>query len=334
MFFRAVYRALSTSLIQSRKMENEILIEARGLTRRYGPTVAVDGLDLTLRKGEILGLLGPNGAGKSTAMKMLTGNLAPNAGEVRINNVSLRDEPKSAKMHLGYLPEAPPVYPELTVDEYLTYCAGLHGIVKSQRAGAVDSAKRDCGLTQVSSRLIGNLSKGYQQRVGLALAILPRPPVIVLDEPTVGLDPIQIREIRSLISALGASHSVILSSHILPEIQAICSRVMIINRGRAVYNESVSAARGGDSVITAFRQPPEQSVLAEIAGVSSVTALEPGRFRLNCDDRADPREAVAQAAVKGGWGLLELRAQERTLEEIFVALTSGDEAARSAGSAA
>ena len=311
-------------------MENEILIEARGLTRRYGPTVAVEALDLTLRKGEILGLLGPNGAGKSTTMKMLTGNLAPSAGEVRINNVSLRDEPKAAKMHLGYLPEAPPVYPELTVDEYLTYCAGLHGIVKSQRASAVASAKRDCGLAEVAPRLIGNLSKGFQQRVGLAQAIIHRPPVIVLDEPTVGLDPIQIREIRSLIVALGASHSVILSSHILPEIQAICGRVMIINRGRAVYNEPVSAARGGERVIAAFRKAPEQSVLAGIAGVKSVTALEPGRFRLDCNDGADPREAVAQAAVSGGWGLLELRAQERTLEEIFVELTSGDDTLRRA----
>ncbi|MGH8456565.1 MAG: ABC transporter ATP-binding protein, partial [Stenotrophobium sp.] len=204
-------------------MDSEILIEARGLTRRYGPTVAVSDLSLTLRKGEILGLLGPNGAGKSTTMKMLTGNLAPSSGTALIKGVSLHDAPTAAKRNLGYLPEQPPVYPELTVDEYLRYCAGLHGIASAQRAAAVKQAKKSCGLADTGQRLIGNLSKGYQQRVGLAQAIIHRPSVIVLDEPTVGLDPIQIREIRSLITELGQTHSVILSSHILPEIQAVCS---------------------------------------------------------------------------------------------------------------
>ncbi|HSW15547.1 MAG TPA: ABC transporter ATP-binding protein [Solimonas sp.] len=305
-------------------MESEVLIEARSLTRRYGPTVAVDSLNLTLRKGEILGLLGPNGAGKSTTMKMLTGNLAPSAGEVLIGGQSLREEPKAAKRSLGYLPEQPPVYGELTVDEYLDYCAGLHGIERKARATAVTSAKQDCGLTEVSRRLIGNLSKGYQQRVGLAQAIIHRPPVIVLDEPTVGLDPIQIREIRSLIAELGRNHSVILSSHILPEIQAVCSRVMIVNRGRAVYNEPVTTPTRFGAIAVQFRRMPDARTLETMNGVGAVLALGDGRFRIECRDGADPREAIARAAVEGGWGLLELRAEMRSLEEIFVELTSGD----------
>jgi ABC-2 type transport system ATP-binding protein len=307
-------------------MDSEVLIEARGLTRRYGPTVAVERLDLTLRKGEILGLLGPNGAGKSTTMKMLTGNLAPSDGEIRVRGESLRAAPKAAKRHLGYLPEQPPVYPELTVDEYLHYCAGLHGVTKADRDAAVASAKRDCGLTDVGHRLVGNLSKGYQQRVGIAQAIIHRPPVVILDEPTVGLDPIQIREIRKLIKDLGQNHSVILSSHILPEIQAVCSRVMIIAHGCVVYNESVEATRGAavGAITLGLRRPPATSALAGIVGVRRVQALETGRFRIEHDDGADPREALAEAASRSNWGLYELSAQARTLEEIFVELTSGD----------
>ena len=305
-------------------MENEILIEAKGLSRRYGPTVAVAGLDLTLRKGEILGLLGPNGAGKTTTMKMLAGCLAPSAGSVKINGVDLREEPKAAKQHLGYLPEQPPVYPELTVDEYLTYCAGLHGIRGPNRAGAVASAKKDCGLGDVGKRLVGNLSKGYQQRVGLAQAIIHRPPVVILDEPTVGLDPIQVREIRALIIELGKSHSVILSSHILPEIQAVCGRVMIIHRGRAVFNEAIGEVKGA-AITVQFRRPPKADDLRSFKGVTQVAELGAGHFRLHCADHADPREALAELAARNNWGLLELRAEQKTLEEVFVELTAGDE---------
>ncbi len=308
-------------------MDNEVLIEARALTRRYGPTVAVEGLNLTLRKGEILGLLGPNGAGKSTTMKMLTGNLAPSSGEVVVKGISLHDDPKPAKRHLGYLPEQPPVYPELSVDEYLRYCAGLHGVAKKQREAAVASAKRDCGLADVGHRLVGNLSKGYQQRVGIAQAIIHRPPVVILDEPTVGLDPIQIREIRKLIKELGQNHSVILSSHILPEIQAVCSRVMIIARGRVVYNESVENTRAGQlgAIQVGLRRPPQPAALAAVNGIKHVAVLGNGLFRLDTDGSTDPREALAEAAARGDWGLYELSAQTHTLEEIFVELTSGEE---------
>ncbi|GAC1629324.1 MAG: ABC transporter ATP-binding protein [Nevskia sp.] len=308
-------------------MENDILIEARELSRRYGATVAVSSLNLTLRKGEILGLLGPNGAGKSTTMKMLAGVLAQSSGSVRINGVAMAEDPRAAKRSLGYLPEQPPVYPELTVDEYLRYCAGLHGVARGERAAAVTRAKKSCGLSEVAGRLIGNLSKGYQQRVGIAQAIIHRPAVVILDEPTVGLDPIQIREIRTLIKELGAQHSVILSSHILPEIQAVCSRVMIIDKGRAVYSEPLKAAgtEGFSTVLAGFRQSPQVSALSALAGVKRFEALGNGQVRFHLEAGADPREAIAEAAVRGGWGLTELRAEIRTLEEIFVALTSGEQ---------
>lgn len=311
-------------------VNSDILIEARGLTRRFGPNVAVDNVSLQLAQGEILGLLGPNGAGKSTTMKMLTGNLAPSEGEVLIHGQSLRDHEIQAKQQLGYLPEQPPVYPELTVDEYLRYCAGLHGISRKDCAEAMASAKRDCGLSEVGRRVIGNLSKGFQQRVGLAQAIIHRPPVVVLDEPTVGLDPIQIREIRSLIRNLGANHSVILSSHILPEIQAVCSRVVIISRGKLVYDAPTDRQAEDSAVIIQLARAPELSELASVSGVARVTAQENGQFTLNLNPGADPRESLVKLAVKHDWGLQELRLQSKTLEEIFVELTSGEVASEAA----
>ncbi len=307
-------------------MDNEILVEARALSRRYGNTAAVSDLTLTLRKGEILGLLGPNGAGKSTTMKMLVGVLAPTGGSVTINGVSLSEEPKQAKRNIGYLPEQPPVYPELTVEEYLRYCAGLHGITSGERTAAVARVKKSCGLADVASRLIGNLSKGYQQRVGIAQAIIHRPAVVILDEPTVGLDPIQILEIRSLIKELGEQHSVILSSHILPEVQAVCGRVMIIDKGRVVYAEALRVAGAEEfrTVLATFRNPPAVATLTAIAGVTGLDALGRGQVRFHVADNSDSRESIAAAAVSGGWGLIELRAELRSLEQIFVELTSGE----------
>jgi ABC-2 type transport system ATP-binding protein len=285
----------------------------------------VSGLNLTLHKGEILGLLGPNGAGKSTTLKMLAGCLSPSAGEVRIKGVSLRDDPQAAKQALGFLPEQPPLYAELSVDEFLEFCAGLHGIARADRAAAVARAKAACGLDEVARRNIANLSKGFQQRVGIAQAIIHRPPVVILDEPTIGLDPIQIREIRALITELGKSHSVILSSHIRPEIQAVCGRVMIIQRGRTVYDEPVSRESRFTAIAVRLRRPPAAATLSALPDVTRVEDLDEGRFRLHCAEGSDPREAVAGAAAKNGWGLIELRAEHKTLEEIFVELTLGEE---------
>ncbi len=308
-------------------MANEYLIEARGLTRRYGSTLAAHDISLSLRKGEILGLLGPNGAGKSTTMKMLAGVLAPSAGSVTINGHALADDPKRAKQSLGYLPELPPVYPELSVDEYLRYCASLHGVRRSDLAAALQRAKQACGLGEVARRLIGNLSKGYQQRVGIAQAIIHRPAVVILDEPTVGLDPIQILEIRRLIKALGQEHGVILSSHILPEIQAVCARVMIIHRGRLVYAEPLAASgsEGFRTVLAGFTEPPLLDVLLALPGVGEVATLANNQVRITvASDGDDPRAAIAEAAARHGWGLVELHAERRSLEEIFVELSARD----------
>lgn len=220
-------------------MESTILLAAEGLSRYYSEHCAVENLNLQLQKGEVLGLLGPNGAGKSTTMQMLTGNLAPTTGSIQINGIDLLEEPRIAKRHIGYLPEQPPVYRDLSVNEYLDYCAKLHGLRGTERTQATNLARERCSLTEVQHRLIANLSKGYKQRVGIAQAILHNPAVVILDEPTVGLDPLQIREIRKLIRELGQEHSVILSTHILPEVQAVCDRVQILNRGRTVFNDSL-----------------------------------------------------------------------------------------------
>ena len=311
----------------------QVLISASGLSRRYGNTLAVQDISLELRAGDVLGLLGPNGAGKSTTLRMLSGCLAPTRGSVQINGVDLAEEPKQAKTSLGYLPEHPPIYPELTVDEYLNYCAKLHGVPRTQRAQALISAKQDCGLSEVGSRIIGNLSKGYQQRVGLAQAIIHRPPVIILDEPTVGLDPIQIREIRKLIADLARQHSVILSSHILSEIQATCSRVVIINRGRLVFSTAMSElqAQGQANIITlGLRNPPTLDSLNSIGGVKTARLLVDGRIQLECVPGQDLRETLAERAVRSGWGLYEMHAARKTLEEIFVELTALDDAATEA----
>ena len=227
----------------------QTLIAASGLSRYYSEHCAVNLLDVQLNKGEVLGLLGPNGAGKSTTMQMLTGNLAPTSGEILINGIDLLDEPRKAKQHIGYLPEQPPVYRDLTVGEYLDYCARLRNVAAKERRTAVERASVRCGLEQVSKRLIGNLSKGYRQRVGIAQAILHNPAVVILDEPTVGLDPIQIREIRALIRELGKEHGIILSTHILPEVQAVCDRVQILNHGKTVFNNSLE---GVDSLEQVF----------------------------------------------------------------------------------
>ena len=209
-----------------------ITLSARGLSRRFGTHTAVDDVDLELRRGEVLGFLGPNGAGKTTLMQMLTGNLAPTTGSVSVCGADLLDDPVAAKSHIGYLPETPPLYRDMTVGEYLDLVARLHRVPGSRRRAAVDKAQARCGLSDVSRKLIGTLSKGYQQRVGIAQAIVHEPDVIILDEPTVGLDPNQIREIRALIRELGGTHSIILSTHIMPEVEAICDRVQIMHRGK------------------------------------------------------------------------------------------------------
>lgn len=301
-------------------MNQDTLIRVEGLSRHYGPIEAVRNISFELRRGEVLGFLGPNGAGKSTTMQILGGSLSPSGGRVSINGCDILDDPLGAKRSLGYLPEQPPLYPDLTVDEFLRYCAKLRRIARPALAAALTRAKRRCGLEQVGRRLIGNLSKGYQQRVGIAQAIIHTPEVVILDEPTVGLDPIQIREIRSLIRELGNEHSVLLSTHILPEVQTTCNRVIIINRGEIALSDSIANLNNPDqvdSIRLRLRTIPDGHTLLAVAGVDRIELLDDG-FRLFGD--IDP-EVVAREALEQHWGLREVLLERRSLEQIFIDIT-------------
>jgi len=303
---------------------HETLVSVRNVSRYYGKNKVVSNISFEVKRGEVLGLLGPNGAGKSTTMQMITGNLAASEGQICINNFDILDEPKNAKRHLGYLPEQPPVYKELSVDEYLIHCAKIHRIGRRHQKDAMNLAKKRCGLKQMGRRLIGNLSKGYQQRVGIAQAIIHSPPVIVLDEPTVGLDPIQIREIRTLIRELGQDHSIILSSHILPEITATCDRVLIINHGKIMVSESIDGIQQriqSSSLLVAFNDAPTNLQLCDFKGVSNADEISPGRFRLHHNPEIDPSEDIVQQSVKNNWRLTEITPEKLSLEEIFVDIT-------------
>ncbi|MDX1594033.1 MAG: ATP-binding cassette domain-containing protein [Gammaproteobacteria bacterium] len=311
-------------------MSGERLVEVTGLRRDYGARCAVRDLDFHVDRGEVLGLLGPNGAGKSTTLQVVSGCLAPSAGRVTLAGHDVNDSPRRAKAALGYLPEQPPLYRGLTVDEYLDFCARLHGLRGARLRAARERAKARCGLIADGRRLIAQLSKGYQQRVGIAQAILHDPPVVILDEPTVGLDPNQIREIRALVDDLGDDHAVILSTHILPEVEAVCDRVLILHRGRAVYSDRVTAAGdggGGAELECAFSTPPDAAVLAALDGVEAVEPLGEGRFVLRHGGGHGLAEALAAASVEGGWGLMELRPRRRSLEQLFVELTCREELA-------
>ncbi|MFA6180111.1 MAG: ATP-binding cassette domain-containing protein [Methylophilaceae bacterium] len=301
-----------------------VTVEASDLTRIYGGREAVRDVSFTLTKGEVLGFLGPNGAGKSTTMKMLTGNLAPSKGSVKICGIDMLENPKEAKALIGYLPEQPPLYRELTVDEFLEVAARLHRVKGSHIKKAVQSAKERCGLTEMGKRLIENLSKGYQQRVGIAQAIIHNPMVVILDEPTVGLDPIQIRDIRTLIKDLGKEHSVILSTHILPEVEMVCDHVQIIYKGQLVFNGSIDVLgqqRQGNKLLVGLHNPPSNDELLKVPGVVSIDTLPNGLLRVNYAEGQAPAEALVQAAVSHGWGLHQINPDQTSLEDVFVQLT-------------
>ncbi|RFA30069.1 ABC transporter ATP-binding protein [Alkalilimnicola ehrlichii] len=309
-------------------MTGEILLKAQGLERDYGDRKALRGVSLELARGEVLGLLGPNGAGKTTTLSILSGTLPPTAGSVRLNGADLLDGGRAAKRDLGYLPELPPVYPEMRVSAYLRYCARLRGMERALIPAAVDEAMRRCGLTEVGSRLIGKLSKGFQQRVGIAQAIVHRPALVILDEPTVGLDPLQIRAVRALIAELRQEHGVIISSHILPEIQSLCDRVIILYQGNAVYSgylNELNAVADVQEFMVSFAQPPAIERLQTLAGVEQAEALDSRRLRLLLSDQA-AAERVLQLAVREGWGLREWVPVQQSLEQLFVALTHGEAA--------
>jgi len=257
-------------------------------------------------------------------MQMLTGNLSPSAGSVTVCGIDLIDDPVAAKRHIGYLPEQPPLYRELTVDEFLRLAGKLHCIARADLQAAVQSVKLRCGLVECGARLLGALSKGFQQRVGIAQAIIHGPDIVILDEPTVGLDPLQIREIRALIRELREGRSVILSTHILPEVETVCDRVEIIHQGRFVYSDTIAALdhfTRGLALQIAFRRPPDVAHLRELPGVTSAERISENVFRLSRSPEQDPTEEIVIRAVKDDWGLYELGPAHSRLEDVFMQLT-------------
>ncbi|RLA10207.1 MAG: ABC transporter ATP-binding protein [Gammaproteobacteria bacterium] len=300
------------------------LIEVENVHRYFGAVAAVRDLSFSLHSGEVLGFLGPNGAGKSTTMRIITGNLAASAGSVTIGGYDLHRDPIAARRLLGYLPDTPPLYHDCTVEEFLRYCGRLHAINGSQLSAAVDRGIDRCGLGDVRSRLIAHLSKGYQQRVGIAQAIIHDPELVILDEPTVGLDPRQIEEIRQLISELGHSHSVILSTHILSEVQAVCSHVQIINRGELVLHSPLAEL---DPVLAKqphqveFQTPPSIEQLRQLVGINDVSVKEDGYFHINFTENTSGIDTLLAASLENGWGLRQLTAPQLSLEQLFMQLT-------------
>src|SRR5882672_1637070 len=313
-------------------LERGLMIEVAGLTKIYGSRAAVSGIDFSVSKGEILGFLGPNGAGKTTTMRVLTGYVPPTSGTARVGGFDVQDSPIEVKKRIGYLPEHPPLYTEMLVRPFLRFVARLRGVTSKEQNARVDRAIDRCGLQPVAGRLIGNLSKGYQQRVGLAQAILHDPDVLILDEPTVGLDPSQIREIRQLIKSFAGEHTVILSTHILAEVTMTCNRVLIINEGRIAADETMEtmAARGGSTRRVALRlarvADATEGQIRTIPGVLNVRR-EDGQdasFVVETEGARDVREQIAERAVSQGWGLLEMRPVTRSLEDIFIGIIKGE----------
>ncbi len=310
------------------------MIEVKDLVKRYGDHCAVDHLSFTIEDGKIYGFLGPNGAGKSTTMNIITGYLSATEGSVTVDGHDICARPEKAKAAIGYLPEIPPLYDEMTVEEYLTFAAELKGVKKAEVASQVQKVVSLAHLEDVFPRLIRNLSKGYRQRVGLAQAMLGDPKVLIFDEPTVGLDPKQITEIRALIRTLAKDHTVILSSHILSEIQAVCDEVLILHHGKLVASDTVEnleAHLSGAAVLTAEVRGSKaavESVLASLQGIVSASVCEEGGIsavELSCEKGCDIREALFFALAGAHLPLLMLRFEEASLEKVFLELTREEE---------
>jgi len=312
------------------------LIQVENLTKRFGQHVAVDSIDFTVDSGEILGFLGPNGAGKSTTMNILTGYISATEGTALIDGIDILEQPEEAKKKIGYLPEFPPLYGEMTVTEYLNFVSEIKGVRTSDRKAGLDRIMDLVRIGDVKGRLIRNLSKGYRQRVGLAQALVGNPDVLILDEPTVGLDPKQIVEIRNLIKKLGKSHTIILSSHILPEVSEVCERVVIIDRGRIVASDTpanLSKGLGDTSRITlrvAASEKQALKVVGELQGIKSAESQgsrEPDTVDIivQADDNVDIRRPLFHAFSRASYPILMMRAVGMTLEDIFMRVTTQDD---------
>ena len=313
------------------------MIEVQHLTKRYGPVTAVNDVSFTVERGEILGFLGPNGAGKTTTMRVLTGYMPPSEGKAIVAGYDVLEQPIEAKRRTGYLPETPPLYPDMTVREYLTFVAKIKGVPRKESKSRIGEMMRKTRIDDVADRHCGKLSKGYRQRVGLAQAMLHNPDVLILDEPTAGLDPKQIIETRQLIKGLAGDHTIILSTHILPEVSQTCQRVVIINNGKVVAVDTpdnlTSRLRGSE---TMYLQVDAQgadaaAVLQRVAGVTRVAVADTKQqvvgFEIDSETGHDVRRELAAAVVGRGWGLLEMRPMRMSLEEIFLHVTTEDVAA-------
>ncbi len=308
------------------------MIQAEGLTKYYGDFPAIQDVSFQVGRGEIMGFLGPNAAGKTTTMRILTGYMPASRGRAIMAGFDIAKSPLEAKRHIGYLPENVPLYGEMTVKGFLTYVARIKEVPGAKIKGEVDRVMERCGLGKMASRIIGNLSKGYRQRTGLAQALLGSPDILILDEPTVGLDPSQIIEIRSLIRELSEEHTILLSSHILPEVAQVCNRVMIIANGRIVVEDALQGLSGnaGQMVLRLRVHGPEDQVLAVLRqqeGVENPVARGKELFSATCSRENDPRVSLARAFVEQGLGLVEMTVEERTLEDVFVETVSRADAA-------
>jgi ABC-2 type transport system ATP-binding protein len=312
------------------------MITVENLTKRFATKTAIDGVSFQVEQGEILGFLGPNGAGKTTTMRIITGYMPASEGTVRVDNYDVFENPLDVRRRIGYLPENPPLYPEMSVAGYLRFVAKIKGVLKSNLDDEVGRVMEKVNITDVQDRIISKLSKGYKQRVGLAQALLNDPPILILDEPTIGLDPKQIHEVRELIKELAGNHTVVLSTHILPEVEQTCHRVIIIERGKIIAVDTPQNLRfqlkGAERVFMEIEGPVAEIVarLKSEPGVMDVRVLTENDGRCRCqvegELKKDIRSNLAKTVVQSGWGLLELQSATMSLEDIFLKLTTAEEA--------
>ena len=313
------------------------MIEVKNLTKRYGDHLAVDNSTFTVNDGEIVGFLGPNGAGKTTTMNMLTGYLSSTEGEIMIDGIDILEDPVHAKMKIGYLPEVPPLYPEMTVNEYLQFACALKKVPAKDRKEHVEKLLKECRIKDMQNRLITNLSKGYKQRVGLAAALAGDPDVLILDEPTAGLDPKQITEFRDLIRSLSKNHTIIISSHIMQEIQAVCDKVIIINHGRIIAidtPEALSQRIMRNNKLELRIKGPRAEIISGLKEIPGITSVDITRIReegsidiqVETEDEADVREQVFELCSSNHFPILQMNISEMTLEDIFLQITGEREA--------
>ena len=302
----------------------EPIVKVKNLSHRYTSQWAIKNINFEIKERGVVGLLGSNGAGKSTTMNIICGVLNQTEGEVYINGISLRENPVEAKKHIGFLPQKPPLYGDLTVDEYLVYCANLRLMDKDAVREAVDRAKERCGITHFSNRLIRNLSGGYQQRVGIAQAIVHNPKFVVLDEPTNGLDPNQILEIRELIKEIAKDHSILLSTHILSEVQATCEYIRMIEHGNVVFTGTMDEFNNyikPDSFIVYMDQKVSTEELTAIEGINDVETLENNKYRFHFEGGRETMQRLLHTGVEKGWGISEMTLEKSSLDEVFAQLS-------------